>query len=176
MSRWKEVRLWDFWEFVKDRLDSSTMQAALGGAGRVRLAWENYPVSEGAENQPWGRVVIVPATPIWDVIDRPGETKKEQFLVRVEFNNFGALGYNVAISIEAAHAEAYYLLDGWTPTGVRHMQVAFPVYRYTLPQRSPLWNAEQNLYYASAEYRFESFPKAGVASVVITPDPVLLTF
>lgn len=170
MSKLREVMLWDFYAKIKVRLNSVAMQTILGGAARVFLATDDYG-TEIPENTQGGRVVIVPTQPMWDDSDRRHELKKESFLVRVDFNNFRAPGYNVARAIETAHAEALNLLDMYVPVPVKHMLVAFPIYRHTRPQRMPLWDSERNVHFASAEYRFEAVPLPNVVLVTILPDP-----
>ena len=125
---------------------------------RVYLVDDDYEAPEGTESAPWGRIVILPATIPWEVVEDPGGLKRIQYLVRVEFNDFKATGYSVRASLEETHMEVHGLLHNWVPTGLASMTIAIPTYRYSRPS-AMLWDATRNLWFQSAEYRTEAAPK-----------------
>ncbi len=149
-----DVRVTDLWhDVVKPRLDSALMQTILGGAGRVYVEGDDYSEPEGAENQPWGRLVIVPATTLWEAVDDPSTVQPLAFLIRTEANNYTGSNYRVGVTLEAAQAEAYNRLNRWTPTGLRHALIAIPFYRWSRPQSLPLWDESRGLWFLSSQWR-----------------------
>jgi hypothetical protein len=150
-----DIRLSDLWDGVRTRVNSAMMQTVLGGAARVYVEGEDYGDAEGPESAPWGRVVIVPASTLWDDIDDPSDLRRIAFLIRAEFNDFRGAGYRPGVSLEAAQAEAYNQLYRWTPalTTYRAVVVALPFYRWTRPQPLPLWDEERALWWTSSQWR-----------------------
>jgi len=153
-----DVRLDEFWTALKDRLNAdSRMTNALYGPNRVFRATDDYEAVRGGENEPWGRVVILPVSPAWEIVAVPGETRKTNFLIRAEFNDYEEEGYEVSFDLEAAQEAAYLSLEGWTPVFPR-VQVAFNVYRYSYPQPIPYMDDPTGTWWTSSEYRFEAAP------------------
>lgn len=152
-----DVRLDEFWTMMKLRLSSTRMTDILYGSGRIYRATDDYSVPEGGENEPWGRLIIVPVAVAWSPIFVPGESRKENFLIRTEFNNYEDEGYEVTFDLEAAQEEAYNLLEGWTPV-LNSAQIVFNVYRRSFPQPIPFMDSPTSTWWTSSEYRFEAAP------------------
>lgn len=151
-------RLAAFWPMVVVRLATPAMATILGGAGRVYREIGQPFEPEGAENAAWGRVVVVPASTLWEPADGPGREARTAWLVRAEVHGAGD-GYDPTIPLEAAHGEAFARLHGWMPGRIEtagHVLQAFgrlPVWRETRPQPLPRWDDERGLWYMSAQYR-----------------------
>lgn len=167
------VRIADLWPLLKARLDTPHMAAILGGrradgGPRVYHVLDNFSAAEGPESRPWGRVVLVPSDVPWErATDAPA--RRVNFLVRAEFNDFRAKGYNVQVALEAAQQEAHSLLRLWVPE-LSQSTAAMPLYLYREPQASPLWDDGRGLYFTTSEWRMEA--AAGlipVATVIVTP-------
>lgn len=156
-----DIRLDAMWSAVKDRLNDSQIDAVLygtkeDGTSRVYRATEDFSAGEGDEGDVWGRIILIPAATLWEPVEAPGQTRKVNFLVRVEFNNYRAEGYDPTPDLEAAHEAVRDLLDGWTPTNLNGSRIVFNVYRRTYPQAMPFFDEQRKLWWTSAEYRFEA--------------------
>jgi hypothetical protein len=79
-----------------------------------------------------------------------------QFVVRGEVNNFMAPGYEPAANLEALMVEVYDRLQGWIPTGLTYLTMAFKVYRQYTPQAMPMWDEGRGVWMMSAEFRCEA--------------------
>lgn len=151
-----DVRLDQFWTATKDRLNADQRVIdALYGEGRVFRATDNYETVQGREDEPWGRMIILPVTAAWSPVAVPGETRKANFLIRVEFNDYEDEGYEVTFDLEAGQEAAYLSLEGWTPT-FPNVRVAFNVYRYSYAQPIPFMDDPTGTWWTSSEYRFEA--------------------
>ena len=153
------ARTQELWPALKQRLDSVRMQSILGGAGRIYKAPpDDFSRPEGAESSTWGRGVIVPTTRIWYTEENPETPRQVGFLLRFEFNAIPREDYDPTVPLEAAHVEAFLLLQRHAPTmradgnPFRHLTVSEAVYRHTAPS-DPVHDRERNLWIASAEYR-----------------------
>lgn len=146
----------EFWQAVKTRLNTATMQAVLGGANRVYLESEDYSKPEGVEGGEWGRVVIVPTATLWaDADSSMGPTRNLAFMVRAELSNFTKLGYDHTIPLDAAQDEAENQLIGWCPGGLTRIVILLPLYLQANRQPLPLWDDDRGLYFTSAQFRTE---------------------
>jgi hypothetical protein len=158
-----DLQVWRLWPVLKDRLDSATMRAICNVTGTspsvpcVYVAGiDSVPEQgDGAKDEDWGRVVVVPTDTLWPIDDVEGWTTKLGFLVRIEFNRMAAPGYKPWIGLERAQAEAYHLLQGWVPTGIAELRVAFRFYRKRRPQPIPQNDDDRDLLFTSSEYRTE---------------------
>lgn len=158
MADTNQASLWEFWDALKVLLSTPRMARLALGPNRVHIADENYPEAEGSEAEVWGRLVIVPTDTLWSVPTAPNETRKVGFLIRTDAHApKNEQGFRAARMLEAMHAEARALLQGWIPPGpFEHVRIVFPIYQWTSPQPLPLWDDEDGLYYLSAEYRTEA--------------------
>lgn len=149
------VRLAPFWAALATRLaSSSTLTAALGGAGRVYRATDDYSAPEGPADAPWGRVVVVPATVPWPQVSDAWGPRGVPFLVRAEVNDFHATGYDPLVPLEAAHVEIAAQLHGWTPV-VPGLVVTLPVFQWRPPEPLARFDPERGLWYLSTDWRVE---------------------
>lgn len=150
-----DLRLDKVWEAVRTRLTTARMGQILY-LGEIFRATQAFESPENAEDRPWGRIVLVPTTTLWNTVDVPGETAKINFLVRIEFNNFGGEGYDPTTDLEQAQEEVWKQLQNWEPTGIDGAFIAFHFYRRTRPQPMPFFDNDQKVWWTSAEYRFEA--------------------
>lgn len=158
----EDVRLDEFWDAMKNRLNTDErITEVLYGPDRVFRATDAYEEPEGAENEPWGRIIILPVLPAWNPIFVPGESRKENFLIRTEFNDYQDEGYEVTFDLEAAQEAAYNLLEGWTPILTR-TRVVFSVYRRSYGQPIPFRDQPTGMWWTSSEYRFEAAPTVAI--------------
>lgn len=145
-------RAWELWGAMPARLDTARMQTILGGPGRIYVQGQPTPAL-GGKDQAWGRIVVVPVRRAYgEPTEQPGRSRIVPFLIRAEVHSPGGL-YNPALALEAAHAEAFARLHGWTPGAFRFGAATRPLWRETPPQALPLWDDASGLYYLSAEYR-----------------------
>lgn len=158
-----DVRLAEFWDALKTRLDTTRMRALLGGAGRIYKATEDFADAEGPESGPWARLVIIPASTIWPVITAPGYARRVAWMLRAEVNNFSGGNFDPIRTLEGVHDEAYKLLEYWTPAGFDDLLVVVHVYRAASPQSMPFWDEPRMLWLMSAEYRMEAGATAATA-------------
>jgi hypothetical protein len=103
----------DLWPVLVARIATPTLATILGGAGRVFLEGD-YQGQPWAEAEPGGRAVIVPVIPVstrWEA----GLPSRVRFLVRTDFNNYVAAGYNASRSAELAQRTIARRLTGWDP-------------------------------------------------------------
>jgi len=84
------------------------------GANRVFIEGD-YVGQPWAEAEPGGRAVIVPVLPVGGVRWEQGSPTLTRFLVRTDFNNYEAAGYNPSRSAELAQREAARRLHHWNP-------------------------------------------------------------
>lgn len=135
------------------------MQAILGGANRIYHAPpDDFSNPEGAEGTVWGRGVLLPTTTPWRIERNPSLPRAVNFLVRFEFPILSRADYDPTISAEAAHVEAFALLQGFAPVlradgmALKYMLMAEAVYRYSDP--TDLFpDNDRGLWLSSAEYR-----------------------
>ena len=149
-------RIAELWGLLKTRLDSAAMQAALGGAGRIFLITEDGAGEpQGSEAQQWGRLVIAPVRRAFGEPESgPGRDRMVPFMVRADAHPPGGVAaFDPTIALEAAHAEAFTLLHGWTPVGLTKASMDRPMWRHTDPQSLPLWDDDHGVWFMSAEYR-----------------------
>ena len=158
-----DVKVAGLWDAVKARLGTAQMNNLLGGAGRIYHVTEDFAEAEDSELLPWGRVVLVPGTTLWPIVEFAGGTRQIQFMVRAEVNNFGQPGWSPLRMLEGVHDEAYGLLQWWVPEGVTDFQTVVHVYRASPPQALPMWDEGRNLWMLSANYRTEA------AAAEVTP-------
>ena len=109
----------DLWAALRTRIATAAMEVVLGtktAQGEVTRVFieGDYTDPPWAEAEPGGRVVIVPGLALGGTRFRPGFTTPLSFLVRTDFNNYRAPGYNVALSLELAQKEAFKQLQHWT--------------------------------------------------------------
>jgi hypothetical protein len=154
------VRTHEFWDAMKARIAGSvSLNNVLGGANRIYRVTDDYDQPEDVTDQkPWGRVVIVPSDTLWPTPDMADQTKTVSWLVRTEFNDFSAVGYDVEVPMDSAMSIVDVLLVGWRPTGFSHILVALPVYRHTSPRALSSWDEGRGVWWKSAEYRTEVSP------------------
>lgn len=141
-----------FWDAVKTRLDTATLQALTRGAGRVYREGE-YVEPPASDSALWGRLVIVPVQTLWSVAWLPGSPTSVAFLLRADWNAVRQPGYQPAIEMEAAQRASFERLQHWDAGVLATCQVAFPVYLHRSWQAAPLWDRDTNTLYLSAEYR-----------------------
>lgn len=149
-------RMGELWAVLPTRLDTATMQSILGGAGRIVLITDDAATDpQGAETAAWGRGVIAPVRRAFgEPESNPGRDRMVPFLVRFDAHPpGGATGYDPSIVLEAAHAEAFQQLHGWTPSGFTRASMDRPIWRHSDPQALPLWDGETGVWFTSAEYR-----------------------
>lgn len=157
-----DVRLWQFWNATALHLDTLRMGNLLGGSGRIRKVTDEMNPVEDGEEVVWGRVVLVPTQTLWPQPFVEGETRKVAFLVRAECHApRGEPNFDAGRLLEAVQAEAYTLLQGWTPAPFVNAMVALPVYRQEAPQPLPLWDDTRGLWYTSSQYRTEFVSNPG---------------
>jgi hypothetical protein len=117
----------DLWPVLRDRIATGTLATILGGAGRVYIEGD-YVGQPWAEDSQGGRAVIVPVLPAGGIHWTPGHPLTQRFLVRTDFNNYRAEGYNPSRSAELAQREVTRRLRGWTPVLVStQVMAASPV-------------------------------------------------
>lgn len=104
----------DLWPVLRDRIATAAMATILGGTGRVYVEGD-YSGAPAGEAIPWGRAVIVPVLPAGGIRWEPGLPTTLRFLVRTDFNDYVAPGYNPSRSAELAQREAARRLENWTP-------------------------------------------------------------
>jgi hypothetical protein len=102
----------DLWPVLRDRIATATMATILGGTGRVFVEGD-YSGTPDAETKPWGRAVIVPVLLPGGIRFEQGLPTRHRFLVRTDFNNYTAPGYNPSRSAELAQREATRRLLNW---------------------------------------------------------------
>lgn len=181
MARAGEARLHEYWPYLVERLGSDAdLLTILGGTiedPRVYHGPDDYGEPEDAPTVEWGRVIVKPTQTLWRLEERPYEFTPVNFLVVVECNDYRQRGYDVGVSLDAAHRRIYELLQ-WHVAGsalFEYMVQALPLYRYSAPQVQPQWDGDRGVWYKSAEYRTEAapgYPRA--ASVEVVPDAVSL--
>lgn len=158
-----DVRVWQWWDALVTRLSTARMAQLTGGAGRVYKVTDLRGDPEGAEDQVWGRVVVVQTNTLWPRPFVPGETRKLAWLVRCEIHApQDEAGFDPGRTLDAMHAEAFAQLQGWVPAvdTMRDAFVAVPVYRFDEPQSLPLWDEGGGVHYTSSEYRTELAPRS----------------
>ena len=149
-------RTGELWAAIPARLDSAAMQTILGGAGRIYLITADGATDPvGSESQAWARGVIAPVRRLFgEPESNVGRDRMVPWLVRFDVHPpGGARGYDPAVALEAAHAEAFRLLHGWTPTDFTRASMDRPIWRHTDPQSLPLWDSATGVWFTSAEYR-----------------------
>lgn len=145
-------RVFELWAAMPARLDTATMQAILGGSGRIKLGSDDLSPL-GTESQVWGRIVIAPVRRFYgEPTDEPGRRRVVPFLIRSEVHSPGG-AFQPAIALEAAQNEAFARLHGWKPTGWSRARLVEPIWRETSPQSLPLWDESTGLWFLSSEYR-----------------------
>jgi hypothetical protein len=151
----------EFWSRVVTRLNSPDMANILHGANRIFRRDQ-----AGAERPPadptevWGRGVVSPIVRLYgEPESRPDRSREVTWAVRFDvFSPGGLSGYDPAITLEAAHLEAFHRLQGWTPTGMLRANVTHPIWRLRDPQAVPLWDDDYGVWFMSAEYRTYLMP------------------
>lgn len=133
------------------------MRTILGGAERIFHAPpDDFSEPLGPEGSWWGRGVIVSTSAIWTIERNPSVPRPIQFVLRFEFAKHA--DYDPNVSLEAAHVEAFNLLQYYEPTlrtdgtAFKYMLIAEQVYRYTDPS-DIFWDNDRGLWMSSAEYR-----------------------
>lgn len=149
-------RIDDLWRDLKARLlADAQLSAILGGDDRVYVPSDN-PIDdverEGRLNEPWGRVRLMARSTLWPQIDVPGDWQNVAFLAAVQFNDFRASGYDVNVSVDAAHERVYRQLDNYAPA-LERITIVVPLWRYGSPPPSPVYDASRRLWLSNAEYR-----------------------
>lgn len=149
-------RTGELWGSVLERLDSVTMQGVLGGAGRIFLITASgATTAQGAETQAWGRGVVAPIRRMFGEPEANlGQFRLISWLVRFDIHPpGGATGYDPALPLELAQAEAFARLHNWQPTGWTKASINRPIWRHSDPQSLPLWDNDTGVWFTSAEYR-----------------------
>jgi hypothetical protein len=154
------IDLEPFWDALQARLAEPTLEAILGGSGRIYGFWDAIPDRiEENEGQWWATVAILPISTIWQQDDRPGRDELVRWLIRVDSHGPVAAGYRPDRTLHAAHARAFERIHGWLPGPMDDGQgntVAngrLPAYRQTRPAPIPFWDNTRDVWYTSAEYR-----------------------
>lgn len=152
-----QARTQELWPVLKQRLDSARMRTILGGAGRIFHAPpDEFADPLGPEGTWWGRGVIVPTSTIWETESNPSLPRPIQFVLRFEFPKHP--DYDPNVSLEAAHVEAFNLLQYYEPvlrtdgTPFKYMLIAEQIYRYLDPS-DPYWDNDRGLWWSSTQYR-----------------------
>lgn len=152
-----QMRITELWDAIKAQLDDDTLSAILGGDDRVYVPSDN-PIDdnarEGPPGEPWGRVIMLPRSTLWPSFDEPNDTRNLAWLISVQFNDFRASGYDVNVSVDAAHERVYRLLDGFAPE-LERLQVFVPLWRHGQPPPSPVYDAQRRLWLSNTEWRTE---------------------
>jgi len=146
------------WQQLKARLlADATLQTLLYGIGHVYVETDDYGSPERAEGLPWARIVIAPATGLWDSPDAPGLLHHQAFIVRAECNKFSGAGYDPQLALEGLHQQVLALLDNHTPDPLPGVatRVAFPIFLQRMIEPRLLWDDARQLYFMTAEYRCE---------------------
>ena len=104
----------DLWPVLRDRIATPTMGKILGGPGRVFIEGD-FVGQPWAEAQPGGRAVIVPVQVLGGIPWEEGSPLKLRFLVRTDFNDIRATGYNPSREAERAQQEAARRLNHFEP-------------------------------------------------------------
>lgn len=104
----------DLWPVLRDRIATAAMGTILGGTGRVHVEGD-YSGAPAGEVERWGRAVVVPVLPVGGIRFEEGLPVRLRFLVRTDFNDVAASGYNPSRSAELAQREAARQLANWEP-------------------------------------------------------------
>lgn len=143
----------ELWAAIRDRLKTARMTTVLGGAGRVFVEGE-YSGPQWAENASGGRVVVVPTVhAVGGGAWVSGEVNESGFLIRSDFNNYRADGYDPAIGLEATQREAFDLLQYWPGGTYSRVMVARTVYLVERWQPRPLYDEATGTVFLSSYYR-----------------------
>lgn len=164
VRRPRDIRMQPFWHAVRKRLASTRMIQILGKEGRIYIPSQPIPDREVEQrDMPWTRIIIQQVQGLTTLRpDLPGQPRLVPFQVKVETVDFQAVGYDIQIPLDAAHAEVFELLDNWGPGVVTYggvsVLVSLPVYRQYPPDPTPLLDDALSLWVRSAEYRTQLAP------------------
>jgi hypothetical protein len=154
------LRLDELWAAIQTRVNSRRMQEILGGRERVYRPTDDVKEIEAEPSEPWGRIIMLPASTLWPQTDEPGAWQNVAWLMSVQFNDFRASGYNVDIAVAAAHEEAFQRLDNFVPAPQpERVVVVVPVWREGSPPSSAVYDRERRLWMSNAQYRTQVIPR-----------------
>jgi hypothetical protein len=155
-------RVWAFLDDVKARLATATINALLGGAGRIYKATDDFDEPEGAEDAQWSRLVVIPVTTVWATPERAGHDRMLPFALRAETHPPDT-SLDASKVLETIHEEALLLLEGWVPGVHTYYRVLTAVYRATTPQTQPEFDEARGLWLNTAQYTAHLLPPAEIA-------------
>lgn len=140
-------RFWGLWEAFKERL-----RTQLGPADPAAVyRYGETDIWEGAQENQWWRVAIVPVTTAFPTQELAGRFISIPFLIRTEVHMPTSAPAHP--KLEDLQADAFAALHGWKPEGLNFAKVQRRIWRESPPQAMPLWDDERDLWYLSAQYR-----------------------
>lgn len=151
------IRLQPFWEALKTQLATARMDSILGGAGRIYLATDDYGAPEAAEDQAWGRLVIIATQTLWPNLHGESYRWPVGWIVRAEVHDPGGR-YEPGVALEAAQDEVYKRIDQWIPAPFAAGMIAEPIQRWQRHEPMARWDVVRGLWYNSAGYRTQAAP------------------
>lgn len=149
----------ELWQKIKAVLLTGDFTDILLGAGRIWLATEDWPARVGREDQPWGRLLVLPQVTAWARPEESGNQILVPFLIRVDYHRPAKSDFNINLWSDVAHEEAYRLLHGLTIMDAQYAQVSYPIHRELAPQPVPLWEDRDAVWWRSALYNMNVEPK-----------------
>lgn len=165
-----DVRFDVFYRAVQNRLMASGALTAILGGSRIYGPTDDIPATPADvadANKPWGRIILSSVRGFFGSDEDPREGIVVRLLVKVEFRDVRAKGYDVGVSIYAAHAEVWTLLDNWgpgdvgsAPAPIDRVYTRQPVTRSQRPDPAPLLDDRNGLWVATAEYKTTLVPTA----------------
>lgn len=149
------IRYWEFWSTLKAYLAANANLMRVLSGGKVYVEGQDYSKPEGPENQPWGRLVLVPTNRIWEDQVGTGPTREMSFLTRAEVNPITDVNFSAQKLLDGIQAHTTESLDGYVLPKLTHIMGALPLWVARPPQPLPLWDDDRAVYFTSAEWRCE---------------------
>lgn len=157
-----QVRFWEVWDELLARLNTARMQHILQG-GKIYLEGSDYSQPEGAEDKPWGRLILVPTANLWPDDTGVGPTRTLSFLSRAEVHPIRSAAFNPQKTLDGLQDEVFVQLSGYVIQPHKYVMGATPLWLARGAQPLPLWDDERGMYFTSAEWRCEVAPPPPVA-------------
>lgn len=152
----RSLRLATFWNTLKSRLSTQEILNILNG-GKVYKATDDFSHDEREDNQPWGRLVIVPATTLWPTSDVSAGYRGFNFLIRAEMRVPNSTANDPLQPLEGLQSRVYELLEGWMPTPAQvGVVLRQAVTRYGPTEPMPDWDDERDMWLVRSEWRCEA--------------------